>query len=339
MKQEDVAAIANAVLYEGYLLYPYRRSAVKNQQRWTFGVVYPRAYSEARGGTEPWTMRTECLLEAEEGAAVDVSLRFLHLLDCRRAMPEDEPPDGRRAGPERWEEGFEREVSVPGLAIAELAAEPQRVAFAFPGGRLADEGTEARDVAREHRPLAGAVTIAASRVGDGVYRLAVGIENTTDWPDTGTERRDAVLLRSLVSTHTILRVRHGAFVSLMDPPAALREVAQGCRNERTWPVLIGDDGERDAMLSSPIILYDYPRIAPESVGPLFDGTEIDEILTLRIMTLTDEEKEEMRQGDERAREVLERTEALAPEQLLKLHGAIRGLRPVGEGEHEEGTRA
>jgi len=81
-------------------------------------------------------------------------------------------------------------------------------------------------------------------------------------------------------------------------------------------------------LSSPIILYDYPQIAPESSGDLFDGTEIDEILSLRIMTLTDEEKREMRESDVRARQILERTESLPVDQLMKLHGVLRGLRAV-----------
>jgi hydrogenase maturation protease len=85
------------------------------------------------------------------------------------------------------------------------------------------------------------------------------------------------------------------------------------------------------MLSSPIILYDYPQVAPESAGDLFDSTEIDEILTLRILTLTDEEKREMRSVDERARAILERTETLPAEQLMKLHGAVRGLRPLKDG--------
>jgi hypothetical protein len=79
------------------------------------------------------------------------------------------------------------------------------------------------------------------------------------------------------------------------------------------------------MLSAPIILYDYPQIAPESSGDLFDGTEIDEILALRILTLTDAEKLEVRGGDERARRILERTEMLPPEHFQKLHGAMRGL--------------
>ena len=82
------------------------------------------------------------------------------------------------------------------------------------------------------------------------------------------------------------------------------------------------------MLSSPIILYDYPQIAPESPGDLFDGAEIDEILSLRILTLTDEEKSAMRRSDERARRILERTETLPPEHFMKLHGALRGLHPA-----------
>ena len=111
---------------------------------------------------------------------------------------------------------------------------------------------------------------------------------------SGTVTRDAALARSLVSAHTILEVRDGEFVSLIDPPEAYRDFASACQNVGTWPVLVGEEGQRDTMLSSPIILYDYPEIAPESPGDLFDGAEIDEILSLRIMTMTDEEKREMR---------------------------------------------
>ncbi|MDX6710880.1 MAG: hypothetical protein QOH96_1896, partial [Blastocatellia bacterium] len=128
-------------------------------------------------------------------------------------------------------------------------------------------------------------------------------------------------------THTILSVREGEFVSLLDPPDECCEAAALCQNTGTYPVLVGEDGARDCILSSPIILYDYPQIAPESAGELFDGTEIDEILTLRIMTLTDEEKHEMRGADERARQILERTEMLPAEQLIKMHGAMRSLKP------------
>jgi len=98
----------------------------------------------------------------------------------------------------------------------------------------------------------------------------------------------------------------------------------------TWPVLVGNEGDFDTLLSSPIILYDYPQIASESAGDLFDGTEIDEILALRILTLTEDEKNEMRNSDDRARRILERTEALPMEHFMKLHGALRGLRPADE---------
>src|SRR5262249_46652871 len=140
--------------------------------------------------------------------------------------------------------------------------------------------------------------------------------------------RDAALLRSLIATHAILGVRQGEFVSLLDPPACWREAAAACRNLGTWPVLVGEPGQQDMMLASPIILYDYPQIAPESPGDFFDGAEIDEMLTLRVLTLTDEEKSSMSAVDDRARALLARVEGIAREQLLGLHGTVRGLRPV-----------
>ena len=86
------------------------------------------------------------------------------------------------------------------------------------------------------------------------------------------------------------------------------------------------------MLSSPIILYDYPKIAPESPGDLFDGGEMDQLLTLSILTLTDEEKEEMRATDPRAREILDRSESLTAEDIMGLHGAVRGFQTLRGGE-------
>jgi len=167
----------------------------------------------------------------------------------------------------------------------------------------------------------------AQRLADEVFRIRVDVVNASPF---GGSTRDEALMRSLVSTHTILGVEGGEFISLLDPPDELRHLAAGCTNSGAWPVLVGEDGERDAMLASPIILYDYPKIAPESPGALFDGTEIDEILTLRILTLTDEEKLAMGQADERAREILERTESMPPEQFMKMHGVLRGLRDAGQ---------
>ena len=345
MNLEQVKEIANAVLYEGYLLYPYRQSAIKNRTRWTFGVVYPREYSEANGGIEPWTMHTECLVEGQpDDITLDVTIRFLHLLVRTVARPNAVKEDQVEVNGSEWslasrfadeplQEGVEREVSTSDLSLSDLLAHPRHVAIEFPASRVVENMGDAAgtEIIREQQAITGAFLIAAEQLNSSTFKLTVEIENTTSGTNAVTSRRDAILFQSFVSTHTILQVRQGSFISLLEPAEELQNFVQGCQNVRTWPVLVGNQGERNAMLSSPIILYDYPQIAPESPGPLFDGSEIDEILSLRIMTLTDEEKEQMRQ-DERTREILERTEALTPEQFMKLHGTIRDLRPISEGE-------
>jgi hypothetical protein len=179
-------------------------------------------------------------------------------------------------------------------------------------------------IVRTQEPLECRIETRVDEVQGGLFRIGVRISNVTPFAPSAAGR-DGVLARSLLSAHTILRVRGGEFVSSLDPPPQFQDAVAACRNVGTWPVLAGEPGQRDTMLSSPIILYDYPQIAPESPGDLFDGAEIDEILSLRILTLTDEEKRAMRQSDERARRILERTEALAPEHFMKLHGALRGV--------------
>ncbi len=358
MNLDLVERIADAVLYEGYILYPYRPSAVKNQQRWNFGALCPEAYSLAQGGTEAWTMQTECLVTGSERATLDIKVRFLHLLtrevgvpnaDCglRIADCGDEEIQSSISDSDfnvvaslevggkifqTWQEAVEREFHAPSLNLGALAAQAQRLLFNFPSSRalepLRDErGQIVAIVVRTQQAVAGALELSAESIGEGLFKVTARILNTTPLADAEAKGRDEALMRSLVSTHTILSVRAGEFVSLLDPPDALREAATGCSNVGTWPVMVGDEGERGVMLSSPIILYDYPQIAPESAGELFDGTEIDEILTLRIMTLTDEEKREMRGADERARQILERTELLPAEQLMKMHGAMRSVPP------------
>jgi hypothetical protein len=182
-------------------------------------------------------------------------------------------------------------------------------------------------IQRDKNMVAGTIDLAAERLAPGVFKLTIHISNASRLDDTPSNREQA-LSRALVSAHTIMEVRGGDFVSLIDPPENYRDFVASCQNVGTWPVLVGQAGERDTMLSSPIILYDYPAIAPESPGDLFDGAEIDEILSLRIMTMTDEEKREMRQSDDRTRKILERTESMPDEQFMKLHGALRGLRSV-----------
>jgi hydrogenase maturation protease len=327
MNHKLVERIVNALLYEGYILYPYRASAVKNRQRWNFGVIYPQDYSLSQGGAEASSMQTECLLLGDQRAKLDVKIRFLHLL----ARTVAEPIEIGATIPDAWQEAVEREVVAPGIDLSEIVAEPRRMTFAFPAMRertpLLDSGGQAVGViARRQQFIEGTVEVAAERAGDGLFKVAVRILNLTPLEDACNESRDEALMRSLISTHTILGVSRGEFVSLLDPPEAFREAAAGCRNIGAWPALVGEEGERDCLLAAPIILYDYPQVAPESAGDFYDGTEIDELLTLRVMTMTDQEKQEMRLVDERARQILERTETLSPERLMKLHGAVRSLR-------------
>jgi hydrogenase maturation protease len=254
------------------------------------------------------------------------------------AEPEFRPVAALQVGErlyQTWQEAVEREIGIDGVSLPDLLGQTRREGFGFPAWReqelLRDaDGAVAGAIVREQRSIAGQVELAAERAGEGVFKLTARVFNQTPLDAPDTRSRDTALMRSFASTHIILGVRRGAFASLLDPPEHLKAAAAECSNVGCWPVLVGEEGERDMLLASPIILYDYPQIAPESPGDLFDGTEIDEILTLRIMTMTDEEKREMGAVDERARALLARTEALEREDMMRLHGAVRGLRPSRE---------
>jgi len=339
MSFERARKIADAVLYEGYLLYPYRASSRKNQLRFQFGVLAPREWSEA-GGSENWWMNTDCLVEAAGKAKLVGRVRFLQIQRRIVEVTDATEPeqfreidsieiDGRLLT--SWEEGIEREVAFE-IALNELDADEQLVHFTFERSRCAEPVDSSHSTAmasarivRDISMIAGVVRISAERINGSLIKLSARTENVTPWQDANASR-DEALRASFVGAHTILSISDGSFVSLTDPPEWARTAAAGCRNVRTWPVLIGAGGERDVVLSSPIILQDYPEIAPESPGDLFDATEIDEILTLRTMTLTDEEKREARATDPRAAAIIDRVDAMPPEMLDRLHGAMRYLR-------------
>jgi hydrogenase maturation protease len=349
---DRVQQVAEAVLYEGYLLYPYTRTALKNQQRWTFGGVYPRTYSEVTGGNDPWLMQTQCLVTGGRNSHVDITVRFLHIV--RRAV--ERTVDGSSTDVESvdelwvngevyrpWEEAIEREVttsiSPPADGMATIDAPIDVAADHTSEPLVAGDGTHVGYLVRSWENIQGTVscklgpmdaTQRVDAVGESLYRLTVQIRNTTPWMDNPSPRRDEVIPHSMISTHTIVRVREGTFVSLLEPPPEYREAAAQCENIKTWPVLIGEHGERHTMLSSPIILYDYPEVSSQSKGNYFDATEIDELLAISVMTLSDDEKRQVRESDPRGREILERTESLTPNELMNLHGLVRGLQEPRE---------
>jgi hydrogenase maturation protease len=347
MNQAQLDQLVHAVLYEGYILYPYRATSKKNQVgRFTFGRVYPENYSRAEEGRERCLMQTEFLVRDESKDAVaNVSVRFLQPLArqigklpkpikwSEESQPEFTIVPSLQVGDElhqTWQEAIEREIQLPDLNLRTPGRVEKRCHFA--GTRkvepiLSPDGLAVGIIVRQTCALEGMVEVEGTTVHPDAVRLRVRILNQTPVANDLLNNQDEIIQRTFASTHTILRVAGGECISLLDPPGQYLQAAKECSQIGSWPVLVGDKnkGERDLMLSSPIILYDYPRIAPESPGDLFDGSEIDEILTLRIQTLTDAEKLEMRQVDQHARRLLERTENLSERELLKLHGVMRPL--------------
>jgi hypothetical protein len=331
--------VADAVLYEGYVLYPYRASAQKNRVRWQFGVLAPRAWSEA-GGCEPWWMQTECLVEPDGTTRIGGTVRFLQVQARRIERARD--PDGVAFDPvatlavndrllTAWEEGVEREVPFEIAPTDDPDALAPRV---FPRWEETEvvhdaDGRVAARIVRERRAIEVAVRVTTEDLPGppALRRVRIRVENQSPCCAAPSAREDA-LGSFLVGTHTLLEAGSGRFLSLLDPPPAARDAAAACENVRTWPVLVGTADDARVVLSSPIILPDHPEIAPESPGDLCDATEIDEILTLRTMTLTDEEKREARATDPRAAAIIDRADAMPPEVLDRLHGAIRSLRQV-----------
>ncbi|MDT0636280.1 hypothetical protein [Spectribacter hydrogenoxidans] len=355
MNLAKVQPVVDAVLYEGYILYPYRATSTKNRQRWTFGGVYPRAWFDASGGADPWQMQTQCLIEGGAHARLEIRLRFLQPVqrqvgELRQALdawppagkPAYRPVDSLTVGGERfqsWQEAVERDVSVADCRLADLLATPTRLDFGFEAEReveplAAGDGPIQAVLERSKAGLAGRVSVAAETVGESAHRVTVRIENNSRIDGDALGNREDASPYSFASTHTILAVEGGAFVSLMDPPGALAAAARACDNQGAYPVLVGEPGARDILLASPIILYDYPQVAPESPGDLFDATEIDEILSLNILAMTDQEKAEMAATDPRAAALLARTEGLGKSDFMRMHGV---LRKDGTGDPEPGA--
>jgi hypothetical protein len=306
---DAVRRIADAVLYEGYLLWPYRKSALKNQHRFTFGGVYPPAWDDRS------SLQAQVLLEGGADAEVELRVRFLHVVErqvLRLGSPAaaPEPVDELEVDGERWvswEEAVERELA-PGPIRVPAGAELQEMR----GGAIR----------RSWRALEGEVSIERELLRPGLARVTARVVNTSPWSG---EAREAALRQTFCSTHAVLRARGGEWVSPTDPPDELRREVEACANSGTWPVLVGERGDRSTLLAAPIILGDYPEIAPESPGDLFDSGEIDQMLVLNILAMTDSERRDMRDGDPRARAILERTEALSDEEIMRLNGAVREL--------------
>ncbi|MEO6568108.1 MAG: hypothetical protein ABIO94_05040 [Opitutaceae bacterium] len=279
MNSELLEKVVNAVLYEGYILYPYRASSKKNRQRFTFGRVYPEEYSVAQKGAEPCAMQTEVLVRTQSPeCALNISVRFLHpmarevgvLAEPVAELPTTGEPNFQLVNEQligeklcqTWQESVERVFELPPLFIRDPS--PRTKDFHFDPSRALEPLRAAEKIAgvfiRRQEAVFGSVETSVTQIDDQVSRVTIRIWNKTPVPAADLDNQDAIVMRTFASTHTVVHVTDGEFISLLEPPPEYAEAAAACQNVNTWPVLVGEaKNETDTMLSSPIILYDYRR--------------------------------------------------------------------------------
>ena len=320
--RDRARAVADAVLYEGYLLYPYRGTSSKNQSRWQFGVLGPPGAADAGMGEDD-TLAAQLLVDGAR--AIILTVRFLQLQHRRAerefAHGEFEPVD-ELATPAgawlTWDEAVECELSFGPLPLDDepctlpLMADTATDVEFLDGGRL---------VRQRHKVL-GVLAVSSEPDGD-LRRVSVRVSNVGERVNREQDTKDSVIARSMIGTHIIAEVVGGRFVSLLEPPMGATDAVSRCRQHRCFPVLAGQPGTDDFLLISPIILYDHPEVAEQSSTALYDCTEIDEILTLRVMTMTDEEKAQARATDPRAARIIDQCDVMSPEAMTRLHGVLR----------------
>jgi len=315
--------VADAVLYEGYLLYPYRATSSRNQSRWQWGVVGPAGAADAGIGEDD-TIAAQFLVDGAR--AITLMVRFLHLqhrhaerdTGCGRFELVDEliTPTGSWL---TWDEAVEHEESFGPLALDD-PGQPWTLSLTAPAATDI-ETVEGGRLVRHRREVSAALTVSVEPDG-ALQRVSVRVANT----GAPAADKDDAIARSLIGTHVIAESIGGRFVSLLEPPPPAADAVSRCSRHRCFPVLAGPPGAGDLLLISPIILYDHPEVAEQSETALYDCTEIDEILTLRVMTMTDQEKAQARATDPLAAQIIDRCDAMSPEAMSRLHGALRDPR-------------
>jgi hypothetical protein len=345
------SGVGNAVLYEGYVLYPYHATNGKNRGavRFQWGVLVPPAWREV-DPNERSAQRTELIVDPGTEPQMAVRLRFLQLQHRGIEVAEADGSFTRARKLEvddrvwmEWDEAIEQDIDLGVISLLPLAGASRTIPLNFPAAveteivtdtTLTDAvagtvGPPAGRIVRTTEPIEAEARITAQWAdGPGVLiKVTIEVENKTPWQHGAGDRED-VMRRSLIAVHTLAALEDGAFCSIFDPPEGAEEAVAGCKSIGSYAVLVGKAGATDLVLASPIILYDYPAIAPESDGDFHDGCEIDEILALRVLTLTDEEKAEARGTDPRARAIIDRCDNMEEGSWAKLHGTMRDIREL-----------
>jgi hypothetical protein len=290
----SIEELVRSLLYEGYALYPYT-PGVKNATPTPFGIVYPPGYAESQPAAFSM-LRLEAVLGGEPDARLSGTVLFLQATGARH-------------------EARERSLELGPLTLAELARGPVRQSFGFP----ADDGAELR----------GRVAMRAELLSPTMARIRLCVHNETEPAADPAELSRAEALRhSLISTHPLLEVEGGHFISPLEREGERGEAALASEPVNTFPVLVG--GEDRAVLGAAIMLPDHPELAPESLGNLFDNTEIEEALLLHVHALSDEERKEISGQDPAVREMIDRAAATTGEEILGLHGRLTYAEPEAQ---------
>jgi hypothetical protein len=274
---DHLEELLDSLLWEGYALYPYTPGATKNATPTPFGIVYPPVYAAALPSTFD-QLELRCALRAPADAVLSAEVRFLAATGERH-------------------QATAHQLGLPGAMAGALSGRPANKEVSVGGLTVG--------MALETRP----------RLRDDEYEVRLRVENRT-LVSSGLDRAGA-LRRSLISTHPVLRVAGGRFVSPLEEP---------CGSVNTFPVLA--TGADDVVLGAAIVLPDHPRLAPESLGGLFDSTEIEEALLLHVKTLSDDERAEIERQDPAVREMVQRAASATPEDIVALHGRVELRDPV-----------
>jgi hypothetical protein len=272
---DPLEQLVDSLLFEGYALYPYTPGATKNGTPTPFGIVYPTAYAQMLSSTFDH-LELRCALLAPKDAVLRAEVRFL-------------VADGER------HRAVARTIDLPGAMVGALAVQPAE--------------KQARIGPQPGPGLVVGLRLSAQALDGDSYHVTLRVENRTV-VRSGLDRAGA-LARSLLSTHPILRVAGGRFISPLD---------RAYDSVNTFPVLATP--QDDAIIGAAIVLPEHPQIAPESRGSLFDSTEIEEALLLHVQALSDAERAEIEQHDPTVSQMIARAAAATPADIAALHGRV-----------------
>jgi hypothetical protein len=296
--EKPLETLVDSLLYEGYALYPYTPGATKNATPTPFGIVYPPAYAEANPATFDH-LRAECVIAALEQAELKATVRFLHASGDRH-------------------QAAERRLELPPTTLADLAGDGVGTEFEFEG--------DAR--------IEGRVRLRAELLDGGLARVRMCVHNSTRVDGAAELTRGEALRSSLISTLVVVETSAGRFVSPLERDGVAGRAVAACASVNTFPLLANPSDT--AILGAAFVLPDHPAMAPESLGNLFDNTEIEEALLLHVHALSDDEREQISEQDEAVREMLARAQETTPEEIMQLHGRLEEIEPAEPGHPNPG---